>query len=79
MHREIVEEVGEQSELALRILDYFRRHPNAKDSVEGIARFWVGADPMEVRRVLDKLVNMKLVDRRENTSMDLYSVGPEAI
>ena len=79
MHREIVEEIGEQSELAFRILDYFRRHPNAKDSVEGIALFWVGADPMDVRRVLDKLVNMKLVDRRENTSLDLYSVGSEAI
>lgn len=73
MHRQVVTESGEQSELASLILDYFRRHPQAKDSVEGIARFWVNADPVDVRRALDKLVDMKLVEKRENTSMDLYS------
>lgn len=73
MHRQVVTESGEQSELASQILDYFRRHPQAKDSVEGIARFWVNADPVEVRRALDKLVDMQLVEKRENTSMDLYS------
>jgi DNA-binding IclR family transcriptional regulator len=78
MHRQMVTERGEQSELASQILDYFRRHPQAKDSVEGIARFWVNADPVEVRRALDKLVDMKLVEKRENTSMDLYSATAEA-
>ena len=73
MHRQVVTDSGEQAELLSQILDYFRRHPQAKDSVEGIARFWVNADPIEVRRALDKLVDMKLVEKRENTSMDLYS------
>ena len=73
-----VAEIGEHSELALRILDYFRRHPQAKDSVEGIARFWVSGDPLEVRRVLDKLVDLKLVDKRKNASMDLYSMCAES-
>jgi DNA-binding IclR family transcriptional regulator len=72
-----VAEIGEDSQLALRILDYFRRHPKAKDSVEGIARFWVSADPLEVRRALDKLVDLKLVEKRKNASMDLYSMSSE--
>jgi hypothetical protein len=66
---------AEASPLALQILDYFRRHPQAKDSVEGIAQFWVSADPIEVRRALDKLVDMKLVEKRTNASMDLYSMA----
>jgi hypothetical protein len=77
MHRDDVAEVGEGSPLALQILDYLRRHPQAKDSVEGIAQFWVQADPIEVRRVLDRLVDMKLVEKRSSASMDLYS-GPVA-
>jgi len=78
MNVESVADIGEDSQLALRILDYFRRHPQAKDSVEGIARFWVTADPLEVRRALDKLVELKLVEKRRNTSMDLYSMCVEA-
>ena len=72
-----VVEIGEDSQLALRILDYLRRHPQAKDSVEGIARFWVNADPIEVRRALDKLVDLKLVVKRANASIDLYSMEVE--
>ena len=77
MSVENVAEIGEDSQLALQILDYFRRHPQAKDSVEGIARFWVSADPLEVRRALDKLVELKLVEKRKNASMDLYSMSSE--
>lgn len=77
MSLEKVAEIGEDSQLALQILDYLRRHPQAKDSVEGIARFWVSADPLEVRRALDKLVDLKLVAKRRNASMDLYSMSAE--
>lgn len=77
MSLENVAEIGEDSQLALQILDYLRRHPQAKDSVEGIARFWVNADPIEVRRALDKLVELKLVVKRVNASMDLYSMEGE--
>ncbi|MGH9319221.1 MAG: hypothetical protein ACRD21_11205 [Vicinamibacteria bacterium] len=75
MHREDVAEIGKESPLALRILDYLRSHPQAKDSVEGIAQFWVSADPIEVRRALDRLVDMKLVEKRSSASMDLYSMS----
>ncbi len=47
------ENVAEESPLALQILDYFRRHPQAKDSVEGIARFWVDADPVVVSPLIN--------------------------
>jgi DNA-binding MarR family transcriptional regulator len=77
MHREDVADIGKESPLALRILDYLRRHPQAKDSVEGIAQFWVSADPIEVRRALDRLVDMNLVERRSNAAMDLYSMSDD--
>ncbi len=79
MHREDVAEIGKESPLALRILDYFRRHPQAKDSVEGIAQFWVSADPIEVRRALDRLVDMKLVEKRASAAMDLYSMSDDRL
>jgi hypothetical protein len=79
MNREDVAEIGKESPLALRILDYFRRHPQAKDSVEGIAQFWVSADPIEVRRALDRLVAMKLVEKRTNAAMDLYSMSDDRL
>jgi hypothetical protein len=79
MHRDDVAEIGKESPLALQILDYLRRHPQAKDSVEGIAQFWVSADPVEVRRALDRLVEMKLVEKRSNAAMDLYSMSDDRL
>ncbi len=79
MHREDVAEIGKESPLALQILDYLRRHPQAKDSIEGIAQFWVSADPIEVRRALDRLVDMKLIEKRSSSAMDLYSVSEERL
>jgi DNA-binding IclR family transcriptional regulator len=79
MFRDEAAELGNQSPLALQILDYFRRHPQAKDSVEGIAQFWVSADPVEVRRALDRLVEMKLVEKRSNAAMDLYSMSDDRL
>ena len=75
MHREDVADIGKESPLALQILDYLRRHPQAKDSVEGIAQFWVSADPIEVRRALDRLVDMKLIEKRSSAAVDLYSMN----
>ncbi len=71
-----VKEFVENSKLALKILDYFRRYPQAKDTVEGIAKWWVQDDPVEVRRVLDKLVGLNAVGKRSNAALDLfYSVS----
>lgn len=62
----------ENPQLAFKILDYFRRYPQAKDSVEGIARWWVQEDATEVRQVLDRLVDLNLVAKRRSASRDLY-------
>ena len=75
MNVESVAEIEEDSQLALQILDYFRRHPQAKDSVEGIARFWVDADPVEVGHALEKLVELDLISKRRNASTDLYGTS----
>jgi hypothetical protein len=69
--KEVVETV-DNSKLAFKILDYFRRYPQAKDSVEGIAKWWVQEDPIEVRRVLERLVDLNLVSKRKNATFDLY-------
>ena len=79
MQSEDVAEIGKESPLALQILDYLRSHPQAKDSVEGIAQFWVSADPIEVRRALDRLVDMKLVEKRSSAAMDLYSMSDDRL
>jgi DNA-binding IclR family transcriptional regulator len=63
--------------LAFKILDYLRRHPNAKDSVEGIADWWVGEDPSEVRRALETLVELRLVARRRSAAFDVYCARGE--
>jgi len=67
-----VSEYVEDSQLAFKILDYIRRNPSAKDSIEGIAKWWVREDPVEVRRVLEKLAELDLVGKRSNASFDLY-------
>lgn len=72
MRQSNVMEFVENSQLAFKILDYLRRNPSAKDSVEGIAKWWVREDPVEVRRVLEKLVELDLVGKRSNASFDLY-------
>lgn len=72
MSENYVAELVENSQLAFKILDYFRRHPDAKDSYEGIARWWVQGDPVEVHRVLERLVDLNLVAKRCNASFDLY-------
>lgn len=64
----------EGSQLAFKILDYFRRHPRAKDSVEGIAKWWVDDDPVAVRNALESLVDKELVYRHTNASIELFSL-----
>ncbi len=52
------------------IRDYLTRHPEAADSPEGIARWWlsgagVGASVADVRAALDCLVEQGIVSSRQ--------------
>jgi hypothetical protein len=42
-------------ELVERLLRYFRQHPRARDTAEGIARFWLDADVRDVEVALEHL------------------------
>ncbi len=50
------------------MVEYLTRHPNATDTVEGIARFWLSGDrpatKREVEAVMIELVDRGLVKRR---------------
>lgn len=46
---------------ALAILAYFRLHPHARDTVEGIANWWVREDKRIVKDALDLLVDEGIV------------------
>jgi len=56
-------------EVAAEIRMYIRLHPQAKDTVEGIARWWVGEETEIVRPALDLLVRKGLCRK----ARDLYS------
>jgi hypothetical protein len=52
------------------IVRYVTAHPNASDTVEGVARWWVAADaeqvPLDVlRHALDLLTDRQVLTRRE--------------
>ena len=66
------------SEVADAILRYLARHPDAADTSEGIARWWMpadhAADPDAVLSALARLEAQGLVHRRINADQHvLYS------
>ena len=73
-----------ESGLARAILDYLQTHPNAADSVEGIARWWLGAsgpepDAGQLAQVLDSLAAQGRIRRTvlvDGTT--LYGAAPRA-
>ena len=72
MNQEATKQLGDNAQLALKILDYLRHHPQAKDSAEGIAMWWVEDEPGQVRRVLEQLVDLNLLGKRTQSSFDIY-------
>jgi two-component system, chemotaxis family, response regulator Rcp1 len=68
---------GERRDLTERILTYFRDHPTAMDSLEGIARIWVCDDPSVVARSLEELRARRLLAKRTIGGADCYSLPRE--
>ncbi len=54
--------------LAERVMEYLEAHPDAADSLDGIAQWWLGsgdrgADPAAVQQALDRLVRQRTVEQ----------------
>src|SRR5262249_21320040 len=71
-------EKKQKEALCRRILDYLRRHPNAEDTLEGIARWWlleqrIQEETARVQAALNCLVNRKqLIARRQADGRTVY-------
>jgi len=76
-------DTGKTWELARAILRYLERHPEAKDSLDGIARWWIQREWCErqladVERALDVLLSGDLVlETRRPGIPPYYHLNPE--
>jgi len=50
-------------QVAINILNYLRDHPQAKDTAEGIARWWVHEDAQAVKDALSLLQKEEVVEK----------------
>ncbi len=50
--------------MAIAILHYLQDHPMAKDSAEGIAKWWVSEEQRLVEKALNFLVNTSVMEKR---------------
>lgn len=57
---------------AVAILHYLQDHPEAADTVAGIAKWWVGEEIEVVQKALELLVKESVVVREE----DRYRLAP---
>lgn len=71
---EIIVNATEEEIIAVAqlIVEYLRNNPDAKDTVEGIAKWWVHKDKYVVERALEYLVEQKHV-MRYDLQTQLYS------
>ena len=71
-------------ELAKLILDYLRNNPEAGDTLEGITRWWIDAQMIEistkeVSQALDFLLQRKLIEaRRDSGSLPIYRISTQS-
>jgi len=63
-----------RSKVAARILRHFDVNAQAMDSAEGIARFWLNEDPVEVERCLEDLTARGLLLRKAIAGSSFYSL-----
>ncbi|MFC2172718.1 hypothetical protein ACFLU6_08810 [Acidobacteriota bacterium] len=65
--------------LANRILLYLYMNPSAKDTAEGIAQWWVKEPISKVRKVLEILVDLKMVKTYNSGRSILYMLGETSL
>ncbi|MDR4505824.1 MAG: hypothetical protein MRK01_13715 [Candidatus Scalindua sp.] len=58
-----------QEEIARIIVDYIRKHPDARDTLEGIARWWLHLEKIEssvddVSIALESLIKEGVIERQ---------------
>jgi hypothetical protein len=64
--------------LCQQIVAFLIQNEGAMDSVEGIAKFWVGNDELAVKSALDCLVSAGVVVAQVLTSGAYYSLTPNS-
>ena len=64
----------EKEKIKRKIVQYLIRFPNARDSVEGIAHWWLNDDEKEVEGVITELVEEKILKKRECALKSVYGL-----
>lgn len=59
----------ENDEVARRIIDYLSKHPDAGDTLEGIAKWWLGLERIDesvedVSKVIEDLIKSGLIKKK---------------
>ena len=63
------------TDLKASIVEYLEKHPDSKDTIMGIAQWWVAEKQSRVEAVLEKLVEEGLVEKKIFSSLVLYSLS----
>ena len=71
---------ADTTELEAEILAYLSAHPNAMDSIEGIAKWWlerkrVSVDDRMLSRAVSRLVECGALEVVESVNAALYRLG----
>ncbi len=63
------------TELRAFIMEYLEKYPDSKDTIMGIAQWWVSEKPGRVEAVLEELVEKGLIEKKTFSSLVLYSLS----
>jgi hypothetical protein len=61
------------------LVDFFRRNPNASDTVDGIARWWLQTPVERVEPALEALVKVGVVEKLERADAVIYRAAAETV
>jgi len=64
----------EAPELMRQILRYLDAHPDALDTADGIAKWWVYADGKAVEKAIERLMQKGILQRRKLGGLSYYGL-----